>query len=183
MTSRDEEAWHSPLFWKKVVSRVSIVGFEAFLEGGSVFLVLFSFIFCGGMIGVARSLLSSKRRAATVCVDRALSFIEQKRAWSSKLGLRCSIWFALDEWKLGHSWSVRISAGGMFELFGAMYIQSFTFRDVILVFVPYCQSNCRLSSLAAKFLWMEYCDWMKTSAEDVFFEAWHYVAKMSGIVF
>ena len=63
-----------------MVSRVSIVGFEAFLEGGSVFLVLFSFILCGGMVGVARSLLSSKRRAATVCVDRALSFIEQKRA-------------------------------------------------------------------------------------------------------
>ena len=127
----NEEAWHSPSFWKKVVSRVSIVGFEAFLEGGSVFLVLFSFIFCWGMVGVARSLLSSKRRAATVCVDRALSFIEQKRAWSSKLGLRCSIWFALDEWKLGRSWSVRISAGGMFELFGAMYIQSFTLTSYL----------------------------------------------------
>ena len=134
-----EEAWHSPSFWKKVVSRVSIVGFEAFLEGGSLFSCIIFFIFCGGMLGVARSLLSSKRRAATVCVDRALSFIEQKRAWSSKLGLRCSIWFALDEWKLGRSWSVHISAGGMFELFGAMYIQSFTFRDVI--FALFCVVN------------------------------------------
>ena len=49
---------------------------------------------------------------------------------------------------------VCISAGGMFEVFGAMYIQSFTFRDVILVFVPYCQSNCKLSSLVAKS-----CEW------------------------
>ena len=181
MTSRDEEAWHSPLFWKKVVSRVSIVGFEACWKAGLCFLFYFRLLL--RKIDVARRLLWSKRRAATVCFDRALSFIEQKRAWSSKLGLRCSIWFALDEWKIGRSLSVRISAGGMFELFGAMYIQSFTFRDVILAFVLYCQSNCRLSSLAAEFLWMEYCDWMKTSVEDVFFEIWRYVAKMSGIVF
>ena len=133
--NRHDESWRGGMTLPSFLEKSGFTGvncrFRGMLEGGSVFLVLFSFIFCGGMVGVARSLLSSKRRVATVCVDRALTFIEQKRAWSSKLGLRCSIWFALDEWKLGHSWSVRISAGGMFELFGAMYIQSFTLTSYL----------------------------------------------------
>ena len=40
MTSRGEEAWHSPFSWKKVVSRVSIVGFVAYWKVGRLFLVL-----------------------------------------------------------------------------------------------------------------------------------------------
>ena len=44
------------------------------------------------------------------------------------------------------------------------------FCDVILALFGCCQSNCSLSSLAAEIVLMEFCDWMKTSVEDVFFE-------------
>ena len=138
------------------------------------------------MFGVARSLLSSKRRAATVLSWSRAVFYRAK-ASVIKLGLRCSLWFALDEWNLKVIFEV--SAFLLEECLscdGAMYIQSFTLTSYLWRHFILCSVlSIKLSTFfsSCKVLWMEFCDWMKTSAADVFFEAWHYVAKMSGIVF
>ena len=81
MTSRERGGMTLPFFLEKS----GFTGVNCRFRGISgrrvvVFLFYFLHLLWGEMLGVARSLLSSKRRAATVCVDRALSFIEQKRA-------------------------------------------------------------------------------------------------------
>ena len=81
MTSRERGGMTLPFFLEKS----GFTGVNCRFRGISgrrvcVFLFYLLHTSAGEVIGVARSLLSSKRRAATVCVDRALSFIEQKRA-------------------------------------------------------------------------------------------------------
>ena len=158
MTSRDEEAWHSPSFWKKVVSRVSIVGFEAFWKAGLCFLVLFSSFFCGGSDWCrAQSFIEQKASGDCLCWSRAV-FYRAKASVIIKLGLRCSLWFALDEWNLRSS--LRCSHFCWRNVWVVMGLCTFSHSpwrhicDVISSFVPYCQSNCKLSSLVAKS-----CEW------------------------
>ena len=159
MTSRGEEAWHSPLFWKKVVSRVSIVGFEAFLEGGSLFSCSIFFIFCGGGNAWCRaqSFIEQKASGDCLCWSRAV-FYRAKASVIIKLGLRCSLWFALDEWNLKVIFEV--SAFLLEECLSYLGLCTFSHSpwrhicDVIPSFVPYCQSNCKLSSLVANS-----CEW------------------------
>ena len=132
MTSRDEEAWHSPSFWKKVVSRVSIVGFEAFLEGGSLFSCSIFFIFCGGKCLVSRAVFyrAKGERRLFVLIARCLlsSKSERDQIGAALFSLICARWMEFE----GHLWGVRISAGGMFELWWG-YVHSVIHLDVIFV--------------------------------------------------
>ena len=96
----------------------------------------------------AQSFIEQKASGDCLCWSRAV-FYRAKASVIIKLGLRCSIWFALDEWNLGHPWSVRISAGGMFELWWG-YVHSVIHLDVI--FVTSFLSLFRIANQTVNFL-------------------------------
>ena len=127
-----EEAWHSPSFWKKVVSRVSIVGFEAFWKAGLCFLVLFSSFFCGGS-DLCRAQSFIEQKASGDCFELIARCLLSSKSERDQIGaalfsLICARWMEFE----GHLWGVRISAGGMFELWWG-YVHSVIHLDVIFV--------------------------------------------------
>ena len=78
--------------------------------------------------------------------------------------LICARWM-----EIGHCWCLHFCWRNVWGIWGYVHsVIHLSWRH--FCFVLCCQSSCILSSIAAEILLMEYCDWMKTSVEDVFFE-------------
>ena len=160
--NRHDESWRGGMTLPSFLEKSGFTGVNCRFRGISgrrvcVSCSIFFQLLRGNDWCRAQSFIEQKASGDCLCWSRAV-FYRAKASVIIKLGLRCSLWFALDEWNLRSS--LRCSHFCWRNVWVVMGLCTFSHSpwrhicDVISSFVPYCQSNCKLSSLVAKS-----CEW------------------------